>query len=174
MHGSLGWKQPPHGGVAARRRRLRLRDDGGGIVSGADVAGWSAAALTMCTFVCQDMRRLRVLAICANVAFVSYGALAGLTPVLALHLLLAPVNVWRLLQLRLGAAAVRAAPVSAGPAQPAAGCALARQWAPTSRRRAQRRPFAGRTWSLMPQARQATGDPGVRLSARYSRRGRTR
>jgi hypothetical protein len=64
-----------------------------------DLMGWLAATLTLLTFVCSDMRRLRVLAICANVAFVAYGASAGLMPVLALHLMLAPVNIWRLREL---------------------------------------------------------------------------
>jgi hypothetical protein len=64
-----------------------------------DLMGWLAATLTLLTFVCSDMRRLRVLGICANVAFVAYGASAGLMPVLALHLMLAPVNIWRLREL---------------------------------------------------------------------------
>ena len=63
-----------------------------------DLAGWSAAGLTLLTFVCSDMRHLRLLAICANVAFITYGAMAGLVPVLVLHLTLAPINVWRLVQ----------------------------------------------------------------------------
>lgn len=61
--------------------------------------GWAAAVLTFLTFVSRDMRRLRVLALAANAAFVAYALLAGLWPVLALHLALAPINLWRLLQL---------------------------------------------------------------------------
>lgn len=61
--------------------------------------GWAAAVLTFLTFTSSDMRRLRVLALAANGAFVAYALLAGLWPVLALHLALAPVNLWRLLQL---------------------------------------------------------------------------
>jgi hypothetical protein len=37
---------------------------------------------------------VRPLAVATNVAFIGYGALAALPPVLALHLLL-PVNLWR-------------------------------------------------------------------------------
>ena len=65
-----------------------------------DVTGWFAAGLTMLTFFCRDMRRLRFLALCANGAFIAYGSMAALTPVLVLHLLLAPVNSWRLLEIR--------------------------------------------------------------------------
>jgi CRP/FNR family transcriptional regulator, cyclic AMP receptor protein len=65
-----------------------------------DLAGWLAAGFTLLTFVCRDMRRLRLLAICANLSFIVYGAGADLMPVLALHLLLAPVNAWRLRELR--------------------------------------------------------------------------
>lgn len=60
--------------------------------------GWGAATLTLLTFFCRDMRRLRVLAIAANAAFIAYGALAQLVPVLVLHLALVPVNLWRLRQ----------------------------------------------------------------------------
>jgi hypothetical protein len=64
----------------------------------ADVLGWCAAVLTLLTFVSGEMRRLRLLALAANAAFIGYGALAGLLPVLALHLALVPVNLWRLNQ----------------------------------------------------------------------------
>lgn len=56
--------------------------------------------MTFLTFVSRDMRRLRVLALAANAAFVAYALLAQLWPVLALHLALAPINLWRLLELR--------------------------------------------------------------------------
>ena len=41
----------------------------------------------------QRRVRLRITAILSNVAFITYGALNWLPPVLALHLLLLPVNV---------------------------------------------------------------------------------
>jgi hypothetical protein len=65
----------------------------------AESLGWLAASLTLASFASTDMLRLRVLALAANVAFVSYACQAGLMPVLALHLALAPVNLWRLIQL---------------------------------------------------------------------------
>jgi hypothetical protein len=58
--------------------------------------GWLAAAMTLATFVCRDMLRLRLLALAANAAFIGYGTSAELLPVLALHLALVPVNLWRL------------------------------------------------------------------------------
>jgi hypothetical protein len=66
--------------------------------AGVELLGWVAAALTVACFASGDMIRLRVLALGANVAFASYGWHAGLMPVLALHLALAPVNAWRLTQ----------------------------------------------------------------------------
>ena len=42
---------------------------------------------------------LRVVAICSNVLFASFGALAHIYPVLVLHVILLPVNVARLMQI---------------------------------------------------------------------------
>jgi CRP/FNR family transcriptional regulator, cyclic AMP receptor protein len=64
-----------------------------------DLLGWLAALATLGCFASHDMLRLRILALVANAAFVAYGAQAGLLPVLVLHLVLAPVNAWRLWQL---------------------------------------------------------------------------
>ncbi|MBL8331099.1 MAG: hypothetical protein JNJ71_19840 [Rubrivivax sp.] len=63
-----------------------------------ELLGWAAALLTLLTFACHDMRRLRLLALAANAAFIAYGALAELLPVLALHMALVPVNLRRLAQ----------------------------------------------------------------------------
>ena len=65
-----------------------------------DVLGWAAAALTLLAFSCNDLLRLRYSALAANAAFIAYGLAAGLWPVLALHFVLVPMNVWRLLQTR--------------------------------------------------------------------------
>jgi hypothetical protein len=63
-----------------------------------EVLGWAAAALTLLAFSCNDLLRLRYSALAANAAFIAYGLTAGLWPVLALHFVLVPVNVWRLFQ----------------------------------------------------------------------------
>jgi hypothetical protein len=61
-----------------------------------DFAGYLASTMVLLTFMTKDMRLLRVLAIFSNIAFITYGALVWLPPVLCLHLLLLPVNTLRL------------------------------------------------------------------------------
>jgi CRP/FNR family cyclic AMP-dependent transcriptional regulator len=63
-----------------------------------DVLGWSAAALTLLAFSCNDLVRLRYLALSANAAFIAYGLTAQLWPVVAVHFVLVPINAWRLWQ----------------------------------------------------------------------------
>lgn len=60
----------------------------------ADLLGWLAAALMVSTFACREPVRMRPLAVATNLAFIGYGMAAGLPPVLALHALLLPINVW--------------------------------------------------------------------------------
>jgi CRP/FNR family transcriptional regulator, cyclic AMP receptor protein len=64
-----------------------------------DLAGFLASAMVLLTFMANDMRLLRVLGIVSNMAFITYGVLAWLPPVLCLHLLLLPVNSFRLYNL---------------------------------------------------------------------------
>lgn len=66
--------------------------------------GYLASALVLVTFCMRDMTTLRCVAIASNLAFIAYGSIAGLGPVLVLHLLLLPVNVWRLRVWRASAA----------------------------------------------------------------------
>ncbi len=63
-----------------------------------DAIGWAASALMLLTFSCERAASLRSCAIAANIAFIAYGWIAGIPPVMALHLLLLPINVFRLLQ----------------------------------------------------------------------------
>lgn len=63
-----------------------------------DLLGYAAAALVLITFMARSMRALRAIAIASNVAFIVYALVAGLPPVLALHLVLLPLNGWRLWQ----------------------------------------------------------------------------
>jgi hypothetical protein len=69
-------------------------------MNASDWLGWSAAALTLLTFAARDMAMLRVTALTANFSFIAYGATAQLWPVLVLHLVLVPLNLHRLRQLR--------------------------------------------------------------------------
>lgn len=64
-------------------------------MSASDIVGWSAAALMLATFSCRDPLWMRRLAVCTNLAFVSYALLASLMPIFALHALLLPINMWR-------------------------------------------------------------------------------
>ena len=52
--------------------------------------------MVLLTFLTKDIHLLRVLGILGNVAFIVYGVLAYLPPVLGLHFLLLPINVLRL------------------------------------------------------------------------------
>jgi CRP-like cAMP-binding protein len=65
-----------------------------------DVAGYVAALLVVGTFYMRTMIPLRSLAVASNVAFIAYGYAQGLYPVLALHLVLLPLNCVRLRQMR--------------------------------------------------------------------------
>ena len=64
-----------------------------------ETAGYIASMLVLATFATKDLRRLRIMAILSNVGFIAYGVLAGLPPILDLHLILLPLNVVRLIEL---------------------------------------------------------------------------
>lgn len=61
--------------------------------------GYLASSLALATFSLQSMRRLRMMALASNLAFIAYGYLGDLMPVLILHAVLLPVNACRLMQL---------------------------------------------------------------------------
>lgn len=62
----------------------------------AEIAGYLAALLAFLTFYMKTMIPLRIVGICTNCAFITYGYLDGLYPVLILHLVLLPLNAFRL------------------------------------------------------------------------------
>jgi hypothetical protein len=64
-----------------------------------DIIGYLAAGLVLATFCTRSMSSLRLIALVSNVAFITYGYFADLTPVLILHTILLPVNAYRLRQL---------------------------------------------------------------------------
>lgn len=66
-----------------------------------EIAGFVAAGLVFLTFCMKTMIALRLVAIASNLAFIYYAYSAGLTPILILHLLLLPLNLFRLIQLEL-------------------------------------------------------------------------
>jgi CRP/FNR family cyclic AMP-dependent transcriptional regulator len=69
-------------------------------VTAVDVAGYAACALVFATFYMKLMGPLRIVAIASNVAFITYGALGDVTPILLLHSALLPLNLWRLQKVR--------------------------------------------------------------------------
>jgi hypothetical protein len=64
-----------------------------------EMFGYTGALLTLATFSMKTMLHLRIVGIVANLAFISYGLLGNVHPVLLLHLTLLPLNAWRLHQL---------------------------------------------------------------------------
>jgi CRP/FNR family transcriptional regulator, cyclic AMP receptor protein len=75
-----------------------------------ELVGYLASSLVLAAFCVREMLPLRVIAIGSNLAFMSYGYLAGLRPVLLLHLVLLPTNLVRLAQLLRGRRQGPAAP----------------------------------------------------------------
>jgi hypothetical protein len=63
------------------------------------ISGYVASALVLFTFVAKDMRLLRTVAILSNLAFITYGTIEWLPPVLFLHLMLLPLNIVRLAEI---------------------------------------------------------------------------
>jgi CRP/FNR family transcriptional regulator, cyclic AMP receptor protein len=62
--------------------------------------GYVASLLVFAAFYTKSMVPLRIAAIASNVAFIVYGWIDGLAPILVLHSALLPLNVLRLVELR--------------------------------------------------------------------------
>ena len=62
------------------------------------VVGYLAASLVFVTFCTTRMVPLRALAIASNIAFIGYGCLGQLWPILILHAAMLPMNIHRLRQ----------------------------------------------------------------------------
>lgn len=65
-----------------------------------DMLGWVAAAMTLAAFMMRSMMPLRWCAIGSNCAFIGYGLLSHVWPVLLLHSVLLPFNIVRLIEMR--------------------------------------------------------------------------
>ncbi len=61
-----------------------------------DLLGWMASGFMVGTFSSRSQVMMRLLAVCANFSFIGYALAASLNPVLVLHLVLLPVNAFRL------------------------------------------------------------------------------
>ncbi|HVV43517.1 MAG TPA: hypothetical protein VHC94_20900 [Nitrobacter sp.] len=66
-----------------------------------DLVGYTASSLVFATFYMRSIVWLRVMGLCANVAFLTYGIGLDLIPVAVLHIGLVPVNCWRLREILL-------------------------------------------------------------------------
>jgi CRP/FNR family cyclic AMP-dependent transcriptional regulator len=66
----------------------------------AEIAGYVASALLLATFSVRTMIPLRILGIASSVAFWIYGVLNGLLPIVVLHTILLPVNVYRFFEMQ--------------------------------------------------------------------------
>lgn len=64
-----------------------------------ELIGYLASLLVFSTFYMKTMIPLRTVAIASNIAFMTYGYMAGLYPVFLLHVVLFPLNIWRLYQM---------------------------------------------------------------------------
>jgi len=84
-----------------------------GLTDGSAI-GFIASGLVLAAFGMKDMVSLRIVAICSNIAFITYALLLDLPPVLVLHVILLPLNGWRLL----GALKQRGAMVVGQPSVP--------------------------------------------------------
>jgi hypothetical protein len=89
-----------------------------------DSVGYVAAALVVSAFYMKKTSHLRVIAIGSNLAFLTYGSLAHLLPVIALHLTLLPINVWRLFELSSSQPPEASSKASADPSSPRSPDAL--------------------------------------------------
>ena len=73
----------------------------------AEFVGYLASALVFATFYMKTLTPMRLVAIASNVAFIGYGYLGEMHPILVLHAVLLPLNVWRFQQMRPQAKPVR-------------------------------------------------------------------
>jgi hypothetical protein len=62
----------------------------------ANVLGYAASCAVLASFLMRTMVPLRLVAILSNVLFAAFGYVQNIHPVLLLHMVLLPINVWRL------------------------------------------------------------------------------
>ena len=72
-----------------------------------DIVGYAAAIAVLGSFCMSTIVPLRILAVLSNVLFGVYGVLAHLYPVFFLHMILLPINLFKLARTGLSAEARR-------------------------------------------------------------------
>src|SRR4029453_16139046 len=65
-----------------------------------ELTGYTASALVFLTFYMKTMIPLRVVGVLSNIAFMLYGLVGAVYPVLVLHAILLPLNCVRLFQMQ--------------------------------------------------------------------------
>lgn len=65
-----------------------------------EAVGFIGSGFAVLTYWMRDMVALRIAAVLGCLFFIAYAAMIGSIPLLAMELLLLPINVWRLLELR--------------------------------------------------------------------------
>ena len=73
-----------------RARNLAHSVTHSAIVTDSSAIGFVASALVLAAFGMKDMVNLRIVAICSNVAFITYAVWLNLPPILILHVILLP------------------------------------------------------------------------------------
>jgi hypothetical protein len=64
-----------------------------------DILGYAASFFVLLTFSMKTMVQLRIIGILSNLFFIAYGYVDHATPILILHLILLPLNIFRLVQI---------------------------------------------------------------------------
>ncbi len=64
-----------------------------------EVCGYVASSLVLCTYSATSMQVLRCIGIAGNIAFIGYAIMASAPPILILHSLVLPMNIYRLVQI---------------------------------------------------------------------------
>jgi hypothetical protein len=65
-----------------------------------NLLGYAASCAVLATFMMRSMVSLRLVAILSNVLFAAFGYVQHIYPVLFLHAVLLPINLWRLMDIR--------------------------------------------------------------------------
>jgi hypothetical protein len=83
----------------ADRMGCEKQDCGAVVMNWIDGVGFLASAAVLATFCMKRMIVLRIIALISNILFAGYAYLDHLYPVLTLHLILIPINCFRLREL---------------------------------------------------------------------------
>lgn len=69
-------------------------------ISALEIVGYLGSLFSIATYAMRTMVALRILAICSNLFSAAYGFMMDIYPMLILHVIVLPLNVWRLHEMR--------------------------------------------------------------------------